>query len=601
MKVLFAGVSKTARVFRGRVPAWVLALGIVVAAAHLAFAADKPADAVFTNGFIYTADSRHTVAQAIAVRDGDIVFVGTNAGVKAFIGPKTSLVDLGARLMLPGFTDAHCHADGGGIQDLYEISFADLTNSTIQEYLDQLAAFVKANPDLPGYRGMGWLNGAAPGIGPLATDLDKVVRDKPVVLRSQDGHSAWVNTRALELARITKDTPDSPNGKIERLPDGRPSGTLREGAAGFIGGVIAPYTLEQYEAAILHFQKAVAGPLGITQVFIPGLAANGLPMAAYENLAKAGKLTVRFHAAVLLNPGEPIAGQIEAAVAERAKHTGPLFQVSSVKLFVDGVIEGHTAYLLEPYSDARKYNGDPAYRGMPMWSQKDLDAASVAASEAGFLLHYHAIGDAATRMALDSIAAAEKAAGRKDMRPAITHLQLVDPKDLERFRTLGVVAVAQPYWFVSDKDYFWNIQLPYLGKWRADREYPMLSFFKEGVLVASSSDYPVTLPPDPLAGIETGVLRWYQGVSRGSEVLWPAERCTIRQMVDSFTIHGAESMLLENRSGSIQVGKSADFIVLSRNIFKIPPKRIGDSRHSSVLMTYFQGRKVYDASEARPK
>ena len=197
------------------------------------------------------------------------------------------------------------------------------------------------------------------------------------------------------------------------------------------------------------------------------------------------------------------------------------------------------------------------------------------------------------RMALDSIAAAEKAAGRKVMRPAITHLQLVDPADLARFRSLGAVAVTQPYWFVIDKDYFWNIQVPYLGKRRADREYPMRSFFYEGVLVASSSDYPVTLPPTPLAGIETGVLRWGQSFSSGSAVLWPSERCTLRQMIDSFTMNGAKSMLLDTISDSIEVGKSADFVLLNRNLFAIPAKQIGDAQNTHVEATYFRGRQVF--------
>jgi len=265
--------------------------------------AEKPADTVFTNGFIYTADSRHSIAQAIAVRDDKIVFVGSNTAAKSFIGPKTVYIDLDSKMMLPGFTDAHCHADEGGIQDLYEITFADVTTANVKDYLRQLADFVKASPNLSGYRGMGWVNGAAPGIGPLATDLDRIVHDKPAILRSQDGHSVWVNSKTLELANITKRTPDPPNGKIERLADGQPAGTLRESAIGLIEGVIPPYTIQQYESAILHYQKAVAGPLGITQVFVPGLAANGIQMAAYENLARSGRLTVRFRAAATLSPG----------------------------------------------------------------------------------------------------------------------------------------------------------------------------------------------------------------------------------------------------------------------------------------------------------
>jgi predicted amidohydrolase YtcJ len=576
-----------------------LVLLFLPACVHLPLGAgsERQADTVFTNGFIYTADSRHSTAQAVAVLDGKIIFVGSNAAVKAFIGPKTVHVDLDSKMMLPGFTDAHSHADSGGIQDLYEISFADVTNATMKDYLHQVTQFINAAPGLPGYRGMGWVNGVAPGIGPLATDLDRVVRNKPIVLRSQDGHSVWVNSKALELARINRDTPNPSNGKIERLPDGRPSGTLREGAISFVDGVIPPYSIEHYEEAILHFQEKIAGPFGLTQVFIPGLEANGIQIAAYERLARSGKLTMRIRAAINLNPDNFIANQVRAAVAERSKHANLLFQVNAVKFFVDGVIEGHTGYLLKPYTDAQQYNGNPNYRGMPMWSPDSLDAASIAASKAGFLLHYHAIGDAAVRMALHAISAAEKALGRSDLRPGITHLQLVDPLDLARFKSLGVVAVTQPYWFVSDKYYFWNIQVPYLGRRRADREYPMQSFFRNGVLVASSSDYPVTLPPNPLAGIETGVLRWYQGASNGSEVLWPSERCTVKQMIDSFTINGAKSMLLEKISGSIEPGKSADLIILNKNILRIPGQLIGDPGQTRVLATYFQGRKVFDAKE----
>ena len=561
--------------------------------------AETPADMVFTNGFIYTLDSRHSVAEAIAVRGETIVFVGSNSAVRSFIGPKTIRVDLKSRMLMPSFTDAHTHIDTGGIQDLYEISFTDLANATLKDYLRQINAFVKASPGLRGYTGMGWVNGVAPGIGPLAADLDRIVPDKPVVLRSQDGHSAWANSKTLELAHLSKSTANPPNGKIERLPDGRPSGTLREAAMGLVDKVIPPYTQQQYEAALLHYQKTVAGPLGITQVFVPGLPANSPQLAAYENLAKAGKLTMRIRAAVVLNPDQPAAPQIQAAIAERAKHNDPLFRITAIKFFVDGVIEGHTGYLLKPYADADRYNGNAHYRGMPMWSQDALNAASAAASNAGFGLHYHAIGDAAVRMALDAITIAQKTDGKQGFRPAVTHLQLVDPTDLLRFRTLGVVAVTQPYWFVIDKYYFWNIQVPYLGRQRADLEYPMQSFIKDGALVASSSDYPVTMPPNPLAGIETGVLRWYQEGSNGNEVLWPAERCTLEEMLDTFTINGAKSLLLENISGSIETGKSADFIVLNRNILEIPTKLVGDSKQTYVLFTYFRGRKIFERAATK--
>jgi predicted amidohydrolase YtcJ len=567
---------------------------VVLATCGPAAASVKPADTLFTHGYIYTVDRHHSVAQAVAVRDGKIVFVGSNAKGKAFRGSRTKVVNLGGKMVLPSFTDAHMHATGGALQELYAISFTNFYDPTIQEYLDIIAAFAKSHPDMVGYSGSGWLNGTAPGIGPLATDLDKVVSDKPVVLNSQDGHSVWVNSKALQMAGITKDTPDPANGKIERLPDGTPSGTLRESAESLVADVIPDYSLAEYEAAILHFQKDTAAPLGLTQAFLAVMRPKSTECAAYEDLAKRGKLTMRVRGALYIVPGAAVAPQIKAAVAERAKHKTPDFQTKSVKFLVDGVIEGHTGYLLKPYADAKAYNGDASYRGMSMWTQKALSAASAAAAKAGFRLHYHAIGDAAVRMALNAIQAAEKATGKKDMRPAITHLQLVSAKDMKRFKTLRVVAVPQPYWAVSD-EYYHDIQLPYLGKWRADHEYPMESFFKEGVLVASGSDYPVTVPDDTLAGIETGVLRWYQGISYGNEVLWPEECCSIRQMIDSFTINGSKSLFTEKISGSIAVGKSADMVVLSKNIFRISPKSIGDSTVSHVLATYFHGLRTYQA------
>jgi len=553
----------------------------------------RAADTVLTNGHVYTVDRHHSVAQAIAIRNGKIVFVGSSRAARAYVGPATSVVDLGGKVVLPAFTDAHMHPTMGALTGLYEIQFTNFFDPTIEEYLDTVADFVAAHPDLAGYRGGGWVNGVAPGIGPLASDLDAVCPDKPVILTSQDYHSVWVNSKTLELAGITADTPDPANGKIERLPDGTPSGTLRESAMDLVATVIPDYTLAQYEEAIEYFQRDVAAPVGLTQVLDAKMAPGSTACAAFENLAKQGKLTMRVQGALELHPDEAIAPQIKMAIAERAKHTTPYFRTKSVKFFVDGVIEGHTGYLLKPYADAESYCGDAGYRGMALWEQKALNAASIAAAKAGFRLHYHAIGDAAVRMALNAIQAAEKATGRNNMRPAITHLQLVSPKDMARFKSLHVVAVPQPYWHISD-EYYWDIQLPYLGKDRADHEYPMRSFFNKGVLVASASDYPVTVPPDALMGIETGVLRWYQDYSYGAEVLWPEERCTIRQMIDSFTINGAKSLFTDKITGSVESGKSADLVVLSQNILHIPPHFIGDNAYTKVEMTFFQGQRVYE-------
>ena len=303
---------------------------------------------------------------------------------------------------------------------------------------------------------------------------------------------------------------------------------------------------------------------------------------AFEELQRDGELTVRFRAGFWLRSDLPLDEQLRAATAERARHTGELFAAGTVKLFADGVVEGHTAFLDEPYADA------PGDRGFPEWPAAALEAASVAAAGEGFELHYHAIGDAGTAMALDAIAAV-RAAGLGGGRPAITHVQLTRRGDIERFAALGVTAVLNPYWFLKD-DYFYDLQVPYLGAERAEHEYPMASFFAAGVPVASASDYPVTVPPDPLDGIQVGVMRWFAGEAAPGDVLWPEERVDVAQMIESFTIGGARALGLEQETGSLEPGKSADLIVLDTNILAVAPDEIGAAK---VVLTVFRGDEVY--------
>ena len=545
------------------------------------------ADTVYTNGVVYSADAAHTMAQAAAVEDGRIVYVGDDAGAAAFVGAGTTSVDLGGKLMLPGFIDSHMHASSA-ISDLYEVSLYGLP--TMKAYQKAIRTFAQANPDLAVIQGGGWANPVAPGIGPTKGQLDAAVKDRPAVLWSEDGHSVWCNTLTLEQAGITAKTKDPKGGVIERVPGTRiPSGTLREAAADLVTGILPDYTVEQWKNGIRHFQQDVAAPLGLTTATDVALTPGDLSLDAYQQLAAAGELTVRMRGFLNLGPDSgPIADQVATAVAERAKHVTPLFQTNTVKLFVDGVIEGHTGLLNYPYKDK------PGFLGVPVWpTYAALQEGSVEAAKVGFQLHYHCIGDAATSQALNAIAAAEAAIGSDAGRPGITHLQLVTPSDFVRFAQLKVTAVPQPYWAVKDS-YYYGIQLPYLGKWRADREYPMKSFFDNGVLVASSSDYPVTYPPDPLDAIQTGVMRWIQSSyewAKPGDILWPAERVTVQQMIDSFTIAGAQANFLEDETGSIEVGKAADLVVLDTNILTCPAKRIGNAQ---VDLTVFRGTTVYD-------
>ena len=568
----------------------IVAVGSGGAAPRLGAPATPPADAVYTNGVIYTEDAVHSTAQAVAVKDGLIVYVGNDAGAQAWIGAGTQQVNLGGRTMLPGFIDSHAHPDAA-LDDLYEVNVYSLHGS-MKVYQKQIKAFAAKHPDLAIIQGSGWDSSILPVIGPSRYQLDAAVKNRPVVLWDLSGHEIWCNSAALKLGGITSKTPNPPGGVIEHFPGTHiPSGTLREAATDLVTNKIPDFTVAQYEAGLLHYQNDVAGPYGMTTVYDASLEPGGNAVAAFEDLAQQGKLTVRYRAALHLDPGfGPIDDQIQAAVAERAKHTADLFQTNSVKFFMDGVIEGHTGLLAEPYKDR------PSSLGQQIWKWSALRTAAVKAAQNGFQLHFHAVGDRACSMALNAVGAAEIATGNTTPRDEITHLQLVTQTDVPRFAQLNVIAVPQPYWFVKDSFYY-DIQLPFLGKWRADHEYPMKSFFDNGVLVASSSDYPVTLPPNPLDAIATGVMRWYRGGSEWAvkgpkDVLWPAERVTTRQMVDSFTINGAVANFVDDETGSIEVGKSADLIVLNRNILTCPATKIGASR---VLLTLLGGKIVYGA------
>ena len=541
-------------------------------------------DTALLDAVVYTADRARRVAQAVAIGDGRIVAVGSTEEVRRLCDGSTRVIELGGRLVLPGFIDSHAHASET-VGEVFGVRLKGLRS--LDEYVAVVGAFAADHPELAVVRGSGWSNVVVPGRGPTAAALDAAVADRPAVLVSEDGHSLWANSTALRLAGVGAHTPCPANGVIERDPaTGAPTGTLREGAQQLMQAALSPFTREQYAEGIRHFQRQVAGPLGITTVFDPMLVAGAPACDAFEGLQSAGELTARFRAGFWLRSDVPLDEQLRAACAERIKHTGALFRADAVKLFVDGVVEGHTAFLDEPYADT------PGDRGVPEWPAEALYAASVAAAGEGFELHYHAIGDAATAMALDAIAAV-RAAGISGGRPAITHIQLAGRRDIERFADLAVTAVVNPYWFLKD-DYYFDLQVPYLGVERAEREYPMASFFAAGAAVASASDFPVTVPPDPLVGIQVGVMRWLAGEAAPAQVLWPEERVSVAQMIDSFTIGGARAHRLDDETGSIETGKSADLIVLDTNILAAPPEEIGSAR---VLITIFRGNEVYRATE----
>lgn len=548
----------------------------------------QPADLVLMNGVIYTVDPDRTIAEAMAVRGDTIVFVGENEGVEVYIGPATEVVDLEGHLVLPGLIDSHAHATAG-VSDLYEVALYGI--DSLEGYQQAIRDFLAGTPELQALQGAGWINAVFGPKGPTAAMLDEVVSDIPAVLYSEDYHSAWVNSRALELAGITRETPDPAGGVIERDEEGNPLGTLRESAMDLVAGVIPPYTIEQYLEGLEYFQD-FAHSLGLTTVYIPSLpGGDEAALQALHEFEASGRMTIRFPTAANIDPEDDLSA-VESLVARREQEAGGHFWIQAAKIFMDGVLEGGTAYLEEPYLH------QPG-RGELLWDPQHYNEMCAALDKAGLQIHVHSIGDAATRLTLDGFAYAWLQNGPRDARNMVTHLQLVNPEDIARFAELGVVAVPQPYWHVVDTYYYQAVE--YVGQERADRQYPMKAFFDAGVVVASASDYPVTWPPNPMLAIEIGVARTVPLGASGyvepdyNTPLNPAERVSVEQMIASFTINGAYAIFLEDQIGSLEVGKKADFVVLSQNILTIDPRQI---HKTQVLRTYFEGKEVYRSAEA---
>jgi predicted amidohydrolase YtcJ len=536
------------------------------------------ADLVLTGGVVYTGDARRSRHEALAVKGGRGVALGRAAEAAEWAGPRTRTVDLGGRLVLPGFADAHLHP-AFAVGELFEVDLSSCT--TVEECLGRVARFATEHPELPFIRGKGWWPTRVSMDGMTAAALDSVVPDRPACLCDDNVHAQWVNSELLARAVVGREDPGWPGAVIERLPDGSPKGLLHE-AFPWVDRALPQYTVEQRVRAFTHFRREIASRYGLTLLHEAGVYRDDTALDAYARLEAEDELGLRLRLAVMFDADRPVAGQVEEAAEVRARFEGPLIRAATAKFFVDGVIETHTALLAEPYDDR------PGFHGEPIWPPKRLKEASRAAAAAGFQLHYHVIGDAALSLALDAIEGA-RAGGPGDARDLVTHVQLAGSDAAARMAAAGVTAVMQPYWFTKDPGYDAALQ-GLIGR-RADRMYPMRSLLAAGVPVAAASDYPVSPPPDPLLAIQRGVLRRDPLTGVDAE-LWPEEAVDVETMVEAFTLAGARANFLEHETGSLEVGKSADLVVLREDLFALPPERIHEA---AVELTVFRGRPVFAA------
>lgn len=533
------------------------------------------ADMALLNGAIYTMDAARSWAQAVAIKDGKLIYVGTTGGAKKFCNETTKVIDLGGKMVLPGLHDTHVHLLDGGV----ELNHCDLSGAdTAEKVLELVAKYAAAHPDSKWIRGGGWALPLFPKGNPQAADLDKVVPDRPVYLDAQDHHSGWVNSVALKLAGITADRPDPVGGHIERKPGTRePSGTLRESAMLLVSDLM-PKLSSQDRQDGLKRAMTLANQLGITS--IQDAAVDEELLNAYSAADKRGELTVKVVTALRVVPSEGVT-QVEKFVKQRRQFDGKRLRVRSAKIFIDGVIEDHTAALLEPYTD------NPETHGHLLFTPEAFNALVAALVKERFQVHVHAIGDKGVRVALDGFATVkEQSAG---LRHHIAHLELVNEADIPRFRELSVSPNVQAFWAQRDK-YIVELTEPLVGKKRSAELYPIRSLASCGAVLTAGSDWPVS-SLNPFAAMEVAVTRKKEGDVVGEPWL-PDYRTDLKTMLAAYTIGGAYVNHEDDATGSLEVGKAADLIVIDRNVFEIRPEQIHATK---VLMTVLDGQVVFDA------
>ncbi|GAA3039761.1 amidohydrolase [Streptomyces lactacystinicus] len=541
------------------------------------------ADLVFTHGPVHTGDAARTRASGLAVVGERITAVGHDE-VRELIGPRTEVVDLTGKLLLPGFQDAHIHAVFGGA----ELASCDLTGTVgVADYLERVRAYADANPEQEWITGSGWSMESFEGGLPTRQLLDSVVPDRPVYLTNRDHHGAWANTRALELAGLTADTPDPADGRIEREADGTPGGTLQEGATALVARLVPPSTAADRLDGLLRAQRLLHS-LGITgwQDALLGVF-NGQPdpSDAYLAAARSGALTARVTGALWWERDRG-AEQIPELVRRREELSHGRFRAGSVKIMQDGIAENFTAAMTSPYLDG--CGCATANSGLSFVDPVALRGHVTALDALDFQVHFHALGDRAVREALDAVEAARTANGRRGARHHLAHLQVVHPDDLPRFARLGAVANIQPLWAAHEPQMD-ELTIPFLGPERAAWQYPFGALQRAGATLAAGSDWPVS-SPDPLAGLHVAVNRMEPEATDG-RVFLPEQRLDLGSAIAAYTA-GSAYLNGHDDAGVLAAGRLADLVVLDRDILTGPPEEIARAR---VLRTYVGGELVHAA------
>ena len=527
-----------------------------------------PPDIIFVNGDIFT-QAAPARAQAIAVSDGCVVAIGSNDEIRKLKGEHTQVVDLGGHFVMPGFNDAHLHLEHAGL----ELLSVDLRGTrSLQEMQQRIAAAAKSAAPGDWLVGGGWdqtlwIDQKLPD----RQDVDAVTGGHPALFSRIDGHIAVANSAALKIGGVTTQTQAPEGGKVDHDPVGQPTGILRETARELVAAKVPPPTSGRLRRAA-EFALADAARWGVTSaqdnsswdIFL-----------IYEDLEREGKLTLRI--SEWLNFNDPL----DVLQSHRSHHRAndPMLHTAMLKAYMDGSLGSRTAALLAPYSD------DPGNSGLARFQQDQLNRMSIERSAAGFQIGFHAIGDRAAQMALDAFAAAEGANKQTlDLRFRIEHDQVITLDQFAQYRKLGVIASMQPSHLLTDM----NWALAHIGTQRAKTSYAWKGFLDNGVPLAFGTDYPFE-PITPFRGIYAAVTRMNEA---GTKSYFPAQKLTIEQALAAYTTGSAFAQFAEKEKGTLAPGMLADFVVLDRDLTKVPPPEILKTR---VLRTVVGGKTVYAA------
>jgi len=542
----------------------------------------QSADTVYTNGKIYTVNEKQPWVEAVAIKDGKFLVVGSNVDVEAVTGDGTEVIDLKGGFAMPGLHDTHVHPPlVYTFEEAGELLFPESTPP--DKIIEIVKAFADPNPDLEVVRGQKWAPAAFQGGKATKEWLDPHFPDRAIYLVDETGHNAVANSRALELAGITKDTPDPDNGAIDRDPEtGEPTGYLSETAMGLIGKLVKrPDVDANYRGMVRSLDQIRA--YGITSIVDMFVGPNSV--AAYQRLEEEGNLNMRVHAAIALNDYAAEATTVEESedlLARIDELDSPLLDFG-LKYWADGTPLSKTALMVEPYAD------DPSTHGIMTIGERQFERIKQAHRD-GIPVRLHATTDGTTRKLLDVIEEARAEDPKPELRHHIGHLLTVTKEDIPRFKELNVIAEFSPVWWYPTE--MGKIASTPIGADRYARWMAIKEFLDAGATVSVGSDWPAGTPDaDPWKGIEGMITRMDPHTNEGEKL---GETVDLETAIKIYTMNGAMAMMHEDVAGSIEVGKHADMVLLDRNLFEIPATEISEVK---VLRTVFAGKEVYKADQ----